>query len=131
MTKLLLALLTFSMMTDSVQAQNRKEIYELQERCGKRAEQIYEKDFPVGERKGLEGFENHYNVRLNRCFMLEENSMITKDAGKSYTMKLLTLVDVNDNKVYGTFSPLNCEVQNTTCKSEQEFRSLIRQFMED
>jgi hypothetical protein len=131
MTKLLLALLTFSMMTDSMQAQNRKEIYELQERCGKRAEQIYEKDFPVGERKGLEGFENHYNVRLNRCFMLEENSMITKDAGKSYTMKLLTLIDVNDNKVYGSFNSLNCNVQNVTCKSEQEFRSLIRQFMED
>jgi len=118
-------------MTVSAQAQSRKEIYELQERCGRRAEQIFEKDFPVGERKGLELFENHYSVRLNRCFMLEENTMITTDAGKTYKMKMLTLVDVNDNKIYGSFSPINCDVQNATCKSEQEFRSLIRQFMED
>ncbi|MBR0752724.1 hypothetical protein JQ604_11060 [Bradyrhizobium jicamae] len=118
-------------MANSAQAQNRKEIYELQERCGKRAEQIFEKDFPVGERKGLEQFENHYNVRLNRCFMLEENTMTMKDAGASKSYKLLTLVDVNDNKVYGSFGPLNCDVQNSPCKSEQEFRSLIRQFMED
>ena len=118
-------------MTLSARAQNRKEIYELQERCGKRAEQIFEKDFPMAERKGLENFENHYSVRLNRCFMLEENTILTKDADKSYTIKMLTLVDVNDNKSYGSFSPLGCEVQNVRCKSEQEFRSLIRQFMED
>ena len=111
--------------------QNRKEIYKRHERCGKLAEQIFEKDFPVGERKGLEIFQNHYNVRLNRCFILEENTTITKDAGKSYTIKLLTLVDVNDNKIYGSFNPLYCAVQDATCKSEQEFRSLIQQFMED
>ena len=131
MTKTVIALLAFAIMTGAASAQNRKEIYELQARCGKRAEQIYEKDFPVGERKGLESFENHYNVRLNRCFILEENTMITKDAGKSYTIKMLTPIDVNDNKVYGSFSSLNCDVQTVTCKSEQEFRSLIRQFIED
>src|SRR4051794_28424101 len=75
--KLLLALLTLTMMAGAALAQSRKEIYELQERCGNRAEQIFEKDFPVRQRKGLELFENHYNVRLNRCFMLEENTMIT------------------------------------------------------
>jgi hypothetical protein len=63
--------------------------------------------------------------------MLEENTTISKDAGKSYTLKMLTLVDVNDNKIYGSFSWLNCDVQNVTSKTEQEFRSLIRQFMED
>jgi len=115
----------------SAQAQSRKEVYELQERCGKRAEQMFEKDFPIDQRKGLETFENHYNVRLNRCFMLEENTMITRDNGKTYTSKILTLLDVNDNKGYGSFSLLNCEVQQITCGSEQEFRSLIKKFMED
>lgn len=115
----------------SAQAQSRKEIYELQERCGKRAEQMFEKDFPIDQRKGLETFENHYKVRLNRCFMLEENTMIMKDNGKTYTSKILTLLDVNDNKGYGSFSLLSCEVQQVTCGSEQEFRSLIKKFMED
>lgn len=122
MTRMIIASLAFALMIGTAWAQNRKEIYELQERCGRRAEQIFEKDFPVGERKGLESFENHYNVRVNRCFILAETTMTAKDAGKSYGMKLPTLIDVNDNKIYGSFSPLNCDVQNTTCKSEQEFR---------
>jgi hypothetical protein len=114
------------------QGASRKEIYELQERCGRRAEQLFEKDFPKGDRKGLEAFENHYNVRLNRCFMLEENTSFTKDAsGKTYKSKFITLVDVNDNKVYGSFSPINCDVQNVTCKSEQEFRAIIKPVMDE
>ncbi len=115
----------------SAYGQSRKEIYELQERCGKRAEEIFEKDFPTSERKGLELFENHYSVRLNKCFMLEINTLMIRDAGKTTSSKFLTLVDVNDNKVYGSFSPLECEVQGKTCRSEQEFRALIRPFMED
>jgi hypothetical protein len=67
----------------SAYGQSRKEIYELQERCGKRAEEIFEKDFPKSERKGLELFENHYSVRLNKCFMLEINTLIIRDAGKT------------------------------------------------
>lgn len=126
-----LVVIVVSIPVGSAQAQTRKEIYELQERCGKRAEQIFEKDFPVTERKGLEQYENHYNIRLNRCFILEESTLFTKDASKSYKTKTLNLIDVNDNKVYGTFNILTCEVQNTICKSEQEFRSMIRPFMED
>lgn len=115
----------------AVHAQGRREIYELQERCGKRAEQIFEKDFPADARKGSEGFENHYNVRLNRCFMLEENTIISTDQGKTYSTKLLTLIDINDNKIYGSFSPLNCDVRETKCHSELEFRALIRPLMEE
>ena len=43
----------------------------------------------------------------------------------------LTLVDVNDNKIYGSFSPINGDVQTVTCKSEKEFRELIKPFIED
>ena len=89
------------------------------------------KTFQSLSEKVLNNFENHYNIRLNRCFILEENTTLTKDMGKSYSIKILTLIDVNDNKSYGSFSPPSCEVQNVPCKSEQEFRSLIRQFMED
>ncbi|MDQ2954571.1 MAG: hypothetical protein M3R18_06515 [Pseudomonadota bacterium] len=115
----------------SAYGQSRKEIYELQERCGKRAAEIFEKDFPQGERKGLELYENHYSIRFNKCFLLEENTLIMRDQGKTTSTKLLTLIDVNANKIYGSFSPLNCDVQDTKCRSEQEFRELIRQYMED
>jgi hypothetical protein len=87
-----------------VHSQSRKEIYELQERCGKTAAEMFDRDFPKDDRKGLEVFENNYNASLNKCFLLEENTMITRDQGKTYTSKLLTLIDVNGNKVYGSFS---------------------------
>lgn len=111
--------------------QSRKEIYELQERCGKSAAAMFEKDFPKEDRKGLELFENNYNVRLNRCFLLEENTMTTRDQGKTYQSKLLTLIDVHGNKIYGSFSPINCDVQELKCRNEQEFRALIKPYMED
>ena len=90
--------------------------------------------FPVAERKGLEreSFENHYNVRLNRCFMLEENTTLTKDAGKSYAMKLLTLSRCERQQELRQLQPAQlAKCRTRPCKSEQEFRSLIRQFMED
>lgn len=115
----------------SAYGQTRSEIYNLQERCGKRAAEMFDRDFPKTDRKGVEIFENHYNTRLNRCFMLEENTIVTSDQGKTYKAKLLTLVDVNDNKVYGSFSPLNCDVQERKCSSENEFRALIKSFLQD
>ena len=59
---------------------------------------MFDKDFPKEDRKGLENFENHYNVRLNKCFMLEENTLMTRDQSKVYKTRLLTLVDVHGNK---------------------------------
>jgi hypothetical protein len=70
-------------------------------------------------------------MRLNKCFLLEENTMTTRDQGKTYQTKLLTLVDVHGNKVVGSFSPINCDVQEIKCHSEPEFRTLIRTFMQD
>jgi hypothetical protein len=115
----------------SANGQSRKEIYELQERCGKSAAEMFDKDFPKEDRKGLENFENHYNVRLNKCFMLEENTLMTRGQGKTYNTRLLTLVDVHGNKAVGSFSPINCDVQEKKCNTEEEFKSLVRPYMED
>lgn len=111
--------------------QSKKEIYELQERCGKRAAEMFDRDNPKEDRKGLEDFENHYSVRLNKCFILEMNTSYSRVEGKTEKIIILNLIDVNDNKSYGSFSPLNCEIQAKVCHSEQEFRALIRPFLED
>jgi hypothetical protein len=115
----------------AAQSQSRKEIYELQERCGKSAAEAFEKDFPKADRNGLEFFENSYNVRLNKCIMLENSTMVTRDQGKTGSMKILMLVDVHGNKVLGSFTGMNCEVQEAKCRNEQEFRALIKPFMEE
>ncbi|MGY4502386.1 hypothetical protein ACVWYH_006343 [Bradyrhizobium sp. GM24.11] len=91
---------------------------------------MFDKDLPKEDRKGLETFENNYNVRLNKCFLLEENTMTIRDQGKTYQSKLLTLLDVHSNKIYGSFSPLNCDVLESKCRTEQEFRTLIRPYMD-
>lgn len=126
-----IGLVVACLVVSSAHGQTRTEIYNLQERCGMRAAELFDKDFPKSDRKGLELFENHYNVHLNRCFILEESTIITNDQGKTNKTKLLTLIDVNDNKVQGSFSSLNCDVQERKCDSEDEFRSLIKLFMQD
>jgi hypothetical protein len=77
-------------------------------------------------------YENHYSVRLNKCFLLERSTLFSH--GK--TRSAQTLVDVNENKVYGTFDTLAngaaaCAFQGSICHSEQEWQALIRPYMQD
>ena len=48
---------------------------------------LFDRDFPKEDRKGLEVYENSYNVRLNKCFILEGNTLTTRDQGKTYQTK--------------------------------------------
>ena len=57
-------------------AQPNKEQYELQERCGKRAAEVFKREYspPVSDTKDGQmrlNYENHYSARLNKCFFLE------------------------------------------------------------
>jgi hypothetical protein len=117
-----------------VHAQSAKETYDLQERCGKRAAEIYQKDFGQNVTSDtsstvIANYENHYNLRLNKCFMLEDSMTYTKDAKEG--IKILTLADINENKIYGSFDPMECTVQERSCHSEQEWRALIKPYMEE
>jgi|ERR1700730_6014801 hypothetical protein len=69
----------------SLRAEPNKLQYELEERCGRAAAVIFEKDW---EGKGITNtpdgqivasFENHYNQSLNKCFyLLTSTSYLTK-----------------------------------------------------
>jgi len=54
-------------------AQPNKDLYDLQERCGKQAEERFQ---GIGKQRETAGFtfsfdfENHYSLRLNKCFFL-------------------------------------------------------------
>ena len=59
-----------------VSAQPNKELYELQERCGKRAEEFFRREYGTVPKTeyGITmwfNYENHYSARLNKCFFLE------------------------------------------------------------
>jgi hypothetical protein len=114
-------------------AQTTKVIYELQERCGRRAAEVFAKDFPQdpGNNQVLAKYENHYNAQLNKCLMFESSTTFFRDTqGKTQTLNMLTLVDVNENKVLANLDQFQCNVQEKTCKSEGEWRALIKPLME-
>ena len=118
----------------SAQAQTAREAYDLQEKCGRRATEVWIKEY---NNKSIHDnyvtrYQNHYSLRFNKCFFLEINYGLGDFVGK----KLFRLFDINEDTCYGSyiegFGPLDmCEMEEKQCKSEEEWRALIKPFMED
>jgi hypothetical protein len=129
--KALTALLSLVLVTGA-QAQSLVDKYELSERCGKRAAEIFKKgqEETTGLTIAADNYENHYNSHLNKCFYLEIH--------ETSETKSLTLFDLNDHKEIGSYvggidiqRPVKCALQDKRCESEHEWRALIKPFMED
>jgi hypothetical protein len=111
-----------------------KVVYELQERCGKRAAEVFAKEWGSNVVNTVSGqtlanFENHYSPRLNKCFYLEISTSYEKS---KQSFKTLRLFDLNDNKEYAIFlEGLTCDVRGKRCATEAEWRELVKPFMED
>ena len=115
-----------------------KEDYELQDKCGKRCEEIFKEKFGNGiindkDQIGHISYQNHYSKKLNKCFLLLNQTTRTKSDDKIFINK--SLWDVNENKKYGTFVEIGenkfCEVLNERCKSEGEWNKLVKPYMEE
>src|SRR5262245_48713852 len=82
---------------------NKEELYKLQEQCGKRAEEVFRRQyFPISNTKdGLQGYEyeNHYNAKLNKCFFL-----VTYVLWGKQSKRRIELWDLNEHKQYGHYS---------------------------
>jgi hypothetical protein len=124
--------------TPSAYSQPDKVLYELQQRCGKLAKTFAEdwktRTFQTAHGTFQEGYENHYNARLNKCFYLE----IITIHGRVGFMRNLSLFDLNDNKEFGTYAEgptpqtlVHCEVRGQICKSEAEWRELAKPYLEE
>ena len=132
MRQVAIALLSLVLATGA-QAQPLIDKYELSERCGKRAEEVFKKgqEETTGLTLAADNYENHYNSRLNKCFYLEIH-----ETGET---KSLRLFDLNDHKEIGSYvgelgvqGPVRrCVLQEKHCKTEEEWRALIKPFMED
>jgi hypothetical protein len=117
-------------------AQTRTESYMLQERCGKRADEIFRTDYGTHSKRTEHGelrfnYESHYNERLNKCFFLEDATSYSVVDGKSNSIEIVRLFDANGNKEYANFSFGACIVNGKTCGSYEEFQELIKQYMEN
>jgi len=113
-----------------------------QERCGKQAEERFQRiGKPVSESDGYTisfDFETHYSLRLNKCFYLLTDKVFRTDSkSPDQGAKSMWLLDLNDNtQYYGEYVHhsrllLECQVREKQCGSEQEWRELIKPFMED
>ena len=132
------AALSLVLIATGAQAQSAREKYELSVQCGKQAAATFAKEWgsvPGGynsEVKASANYENHYNSRLNKCFYLETSNFSA--------VNNMSLWDLNENKEYGRYIiasaaegpvTVQCYVEKRDCKTEDEFRALIKQFMED
>jgi hypothetical protein len=120
-------------------AQPNKEQYELQEGCGKRAAEVFAKGWGSGVSNTKSGqtianYENHYNSRLNKCMYLEIANAYERGKARFRSMRLF---DLNENREIATYSKIEgaafvfCSVQEKGCRTEDEWRTLIKPFMED
>ena len=63
-------LLVFS---NVVHAQTNRELYDLQDKCGRRAAEVFARDyqyFETSDERHFSSYQNHYQPRLNKCFLL-------------------------------------------------------------
>jgi hypothetical protein len=121
-------------------AQPNKEQYELQERCGKRAAEVFAKEWGTGVKHDVSGrysvaeYQNHYNSRLNKCIYLESGRIRNPGLPSIIWMKLF---DLNENRSIAHYSTVEgdvskiCMVEAKWCQAEAEWRTLIKPFMED
>jgi hypothetical protein len=129
-------------------AEPNKEQYDLQERCGKRAEQMFKSDNPgqaggsvitnTEDGQNITNYQNHYSATFNKCFYLLITTSVNFKQKPAYTMTLTTLFDINDNREYGSFFkrsdnniPVQCNIQQKVCHSEGEWRDMLTPYVDE
>jgi len=139
-------------------AEPNKDQYELQEHCGKRAEEVFKSDYQGGgvanteDGQSITTYENHYSAIFNKCFFLETVTSIRTRNDKDIST-MMTLFDLNEHKDYGTFwmgsrlfengygtfvgteysAPFPCKwnEQHKACHSESQWREWLKPYMEE
>lgn len=123
----------------STQDDERKVDYQLQESCGKISRELFTEKYGNGllqmdNQNIIVSYKNHYNKKLNKCFILVKSETIVK---REIIKTLITLGDLNENKEYGRlqFTKENqlvgCALLEQGCKSESEWNLLIKPYMEE
>jgi hypothetical protein len=134
-----------------IEKQNNMVNLDLQAKCSKDARVWFNQNWSRDKDTVLLDFTNHYNAKHNKCLILVEYHFNSTSAlgireGNSWTNDM-TLTDVYENAKYADFAINNitlwkptistheevitCEVEGDKCKTEDEFKSLLRPYMND
>lgn len=125
------ALCGFWMTAGDVRAEPNKAEYELGERCSKAAADWFRRNWGKTASGEEASFESHYSPRAKKCYVLLKYALPRREP----PLLVLHLFDINGSRELGRFSgtgagaPSQCEVMETACKSEEEWRNLARALM--
>jgi hypothetical protein len=125
-----------------LRAQSEAANLRMQAQCADQARQTYvDLGFPKGR---VAGYSNHYQVKLNRCFIHVANAEAAADGS---VWNYQTVLDAFERKEYAAYAgrvdesrppwePSRCEVtlpsgKQQSCRSEAEFGELVNVYMED
>ena len=114
--------------------------FEMQQKCAVEASKFFKQY--AGEETALNGYSNHYNIKLNKCFIL--TNITFKVPGGSDYITGSSLKDVLENKDFGEYASqtqlgqgtcliyeFGKENIQTQCKSKEEFDNLVEQYMKN
>jgi len=118
--------------------------YELQHECRKSAEEYFSKEIGAGinetdDRIFITTSENHYNSRLNKCFILIKSKAIYKaPAEKSNSYEDILLQELSENSLYGHYRGYThskkssfCNIRDWKCESKEQFEKKVKFLMND
>jgi hypothetical protein len=117
---------------------------ELREKCARQAREEFK--LYGWDKEAMAGVLNHYDLKLDKCFMMIQSADAKSVRGTIITSK--NLYDAFEGKEYGSYiwstqkdkkywevPPLACKVtlpsgQEKVCHSSDEFDELVKQYME-
>lgn len=107
--------------------------------CEEQSKAYFKQEFGDGMFDNREGagtvtYKSHYNKKLKKCFLLLDENGYKRSVDKLYNVK--TLLDVTEKKKYGFYSNIigistECIFSGMTCRSEEEWNSLVRPYMKE
>ena len=118
---------------------------ELQEKCAKQAKAAF--DNMSFQDRTLASFSNHYNVKLNRCFIETEQDIVIYPSAPDIIWTYKFVTDAYEGKDFGSYvwhtdkvkkywevPPVQCQVtlpsgEEKLCKSSDEFDDLIKVYI--
>lgn len=127
-----------------LEARSKSSSLELQSQCAKQAALVYKES--GWEKEATAGYENHYNEKFNKCFVITQNTDTKIAPGKITISRFLSDAFEGRNlgnyfwqsdktKKYWQVAPYTCDVtlpsgEKKGCRSSEEFDELLKVYMQ-
>jgi hypothetical protein len=109
---------------------------DIQTKCASQAKAFFDYWETDPEAKQNDEYSNHYNVKVNKCFVKIKIPILSSPDKKTYTEYLF---DAIEKKQYGNFmvgiptygKPIICEILDNFCQTRDEYDNFVNSYMEN